>query len=150
MCNVRATLSHISLGDQLVASMSAASADLSSLEVLLRQAVSEGVRTALQSNRPSCVLMEPVMDVEVVVQDASAVGNVVADVANKRRGEIMQVGFSAADGSTIVQAFVPLENLVGYATQLRSLSSGRASFSMTFSRYKPCDEATQQRVLTSY
>ena len=78
-------------------------------------------------------LMEPIMELEVVVPD-QYLGDVVGDL-NSHRGEIQ--GINPRSDAQVVQAFVPLSETFGYATRLRSLTQGRALFTMQFSKYEP-------------
>ena len=77
-------------------------------------------------------LMEPIMELEVVVPD-QYLGDVVGDL-NSHRGEIQ--GINPRSDAQVVQAFVPLSETFGYATRLRSLTQGRALFTMQFSKYQ--------------
>jgi elongation factor G len=86
-------------------------------------------RTALKNARP--VLLEPIMKMEVVTPEEN-MGDIVGDL-NRRRGVIR--GMDDRAGSKVVKADVPLSEMFGYVTQLRTLSSGRASSSMEFSHY---------------
>jgi len=88
---------------------------------------------AFREALPKCtpVLLEPMMKLEVVTPEEN-MGDVVADV-NRRRG-IMK-GMDDRAGSKVVKADVPLSEMFGYVTQLRTITSGRASSSMEFSHY---------------
>jgi len=86
-------------------------------------------RAALKNARP--VLLEPIMKMEVVTPEEH-MGDIVGDL-NRRRGVIR--GMDDRAGSKVVKADVPLSEMFGYVTQLRTLSSGRASSSMEFSHY---------------
>ncbi|MFN5031436.1 MAG: elongation factor G [Flavobacteriia bacterium] len=86
-------------------------------------------RAALKNARP--VLLEPIMKMEVVTPEEN-MGDIVGDL-NRRRGVIR--GMDDRAGSKVVKADVPLSEMFGYVTQLRTLSSGRASSSMEFSHY---------------
>ncbi len=86
-------------------------------------------REALKKARP--VLLEPIMKIEVVTPEEN-MGDIVGDL-NRRRGVIR--GMDDRAGSKVVKADVPLSEMFGYVTQLRTLSSGRASSSMEFSHY---------------
>jgi elongation factor G len=85
--------------------------------------------------RASPVLLEPVMAVEVEMPD-DFLGHVMGDLSS-RRGSIQGMDEIAGDGGKRVRADVPLAEMFGYATALRSLTQGRATFSMEFSRYAP-------------
>ncbi|MEN9400101.1 MAG: elongation factor [Bacteroidota bacterium] len=86
-------------------------------------------RAALKNARP--ILLEPIMKMEVVTPEEN-MGDIVGDL-NRRRGVIR--GMDDRAGSKVVKADVPLSEMFGYVTQLRTLSSGRASSSMEFSHY---------------
>ena len=77
-------------------------------------------------------LLEPIMKVEVVTPD-DFMSNVVGDI-NRRRGKIM--GMEARPGAQVVNSEVPLGDMFGYATDLRSATQGRATFTMTFDHYE--------------
>ncbi|MBO4670447.1 MAG: elongation factor G [Bacteroidales bacterium] len=80
----------------------------------------------------SPVLLEPIMDLEVVTPE-EYMGEIVGDL-NRRRGQITAMD-SSANGARIIKAFVPLSEQFGYVTVLRTLSSGRATSTMTFDHY---------------
>jgi elongation factor G len=94
------------------------------------QAFTQGVRKA------GPVLLEPMMDVEVVVP-TEYVGDVIADI-NMRRGKVE--GMQQRADAQVVDARAPLADMFGYATALRSLTQGRAIYSMQFSRYSRVPE----------
>ncbi|MBR5189660.1 MAG: elongation factor G, partial [Paludibacteraceae bacterium] len=106
-------------------------------------------KNACAKARP--VLMEPIMKLEVVTPEES-MGDVIGDL-NKRRGQVEGME-SSRTGARIVKAKVPLSELFGYVTALRTITSGRATSSMEFSHYaevsssiaKPVVEAAQGRV----
>ncbi|WP_407572466.1 hypothetical protein [Deinococcus altitudinis] len=102
-----------------------------SSDMAFRTAAAEAFWLAL--TQAGSVLLEPVMQVEVTTPDTH-VGAVVGDLSS-RRGVVL--GMDARGNGQIVRAQVPLSEMFGYATRLRSLSQGRASFSMTFSGYQP-------------
>ena len=91
-------------------------------------------RMAFRHACPKChpVLMEPIMSLEVVTPE-DYMGDIVGDL-NRRRGQIVAM-HSTANGARIVKAFVPLSEQFGYVTVLRTLSSGRATSTMTFDHY---------------
>ena len=91
-------------------------------------------RMAFRHACPKChpVLLEPIMSLEVVTPE-DYMGDIVGDL-NRRRGQIMAMD-STANGARIVKAFVPLSEQFGYVTVLRTLSSGRATSTMTFDHY---------------
>ena len=91
-------------------------------------------RLAFRHAYPKCrpVLLEPIMSLEVVTPE-DYMGDIVGDL-NRRRGQIVAMD-SEATGARIVKAFVPLSEQFGYVTVLRTLSSGRATSTMTFDHY---------------
>ena len=91
-------------------------------------------RMAFRHGCPKChpVLLEPIMSLEVVTPE-DYMGDIVGDL-NRRRGQIVAMD-SEATGARIVKAFVPLAEQFGYVTVLRTLSSGRATSTMTFDHY---------------
>jgi elongation factor G len=92
-------------------------------------AASIGFREGIAKARP--VLLEPIMKVEVVTPEAF-MGDVMGDL-NSRRGMIH--GMEDAPSGKIVRAEVPLAQMFGYSTDLRSATQGRATYSMEFARY---------------
>ena len=83
--------------------------------------------------KASPVILEPIMSLEVVTPD-DFIGDVISDI-NRRRGRI---GGQEPRGNTqVIAASVPLAEMFGYATDLRSRSQGRATFTMQFSHYEP-------------
>src|SRR4051794_8786624 len=98
-------------------------------EIGSRAAAAEAFRRAVQAASPS--RLEPIMAVEVTVDD-EFLGAVIGDL-NQRRGQVQDVGSRGA--KRLVAARVPLRNMFGYSTRLRSLTEGRATFSMLFHAY---------------
>ncbi|MBL0215713.1 MAG: elongation factor G [Myxococcales bacterium] len=103
--------------------------DGSNGEIGARAAAAEAFRRAVQAATPS--RLEPIMAVEVTVDD-EFLGSVIGDL-NQRRGHVQDVGSRGA--KRLVAAHVPLRNMFGYSTRLRSLTEGRATFSMLFHAY---------------
>ncbi len=103
---------------------------------------------ALRDAAPRCepALLEPVMKLEVVAPE-EFVGVVTEDVSS-RRGRL--AGMEARAGAQVVSAFVPLAEMFGYATSLRSSTQGRASFTMQFSRYEPVPRSIAERMVHLY
>ncbi len=99
--------------------------DQLSFELCARMAFREAAKKA------SPVILEPIMKVEVTTPEEN-MGDVVGDL-NKRRGQIS--GMDSRNGASIVKAFVPLSEMFGYVTDLRTITSGRASSTMEFERY---------------
>jgi elongation factor G len=100
-----------------------------------RAAAAEAFRRAVQTAHPS--RLEPIMAVEVTVDD-EFLGAVIGDL-NQRRGQVQDVG--ARGAKRLVAALVPLRNMFGYSTRLRSLTEGRATFSMLFHAYDTLQSA---------
>ncbi|MGD9517940.1 MAG: elongation factor G [Armatimonadota bacterium] len=113
-----------------------------STELAFKAAVSQAFRQAYLDARPT--LLEPVMLVEVVTPEAH-MGDVVNDLVG-RRADIVEMQASAGNTQTIV-ALVPLANMFGYSTALRSLTQGRATYTMQPSRYDPVPEERQVEIL---
>lgn len=103
--------------------------DVDSSEIAFKIAGSMAVKAGILKADP--VLLEPIMRVEVTMPEEK-LGDVIGDL-NRRRGLVQ--GTDDTSQGTIVRAEVPLSEMFGYATSLRSLTSGRASYSMEFSRY---------------
>ena len=117
--------------------------EVDSSEMAFKTAGSMAVKEALQKAQP--VLLEPMMKVEVVTPD-EYLGDVMGDL-NGRRGRIE--GMELEKGVQTVHAFVPLSEMFGYATSLRSSTQGRANYSMEFDHYEPvpkniADELTKK------
>jgi len=104
-------------------------------EIGSRAAAAEAFRRAVQHATPS--RLEPIMAVEVTVDD-EFLGAVIGDL-NQRRGQVHDVG--ARGAKRLVVAHVPLRNMFGYSTRLRSLTEGRATFSMQFHAYDTLETA---------
>jgi elongation factor G len=100
-----------------------------------------GFREAARKAKP--VLLEPIMKIEVVTPD-QYMGDVTGDL-NRRRG--MLEGMDSRAGAQVIKAKVPLSEMFGYVTQLRSLSSGRASSTMEFSHYSPAPSGIAEEVI---
>ncbi len=98
-------------------------------------------REALPKAKP--VLLEPIMKVEVLTPEQN-MGDVVGDL-NKRRGQIE--GMDSRAGIQVVKAKVPLSEMFGYVTQLRTITSGRASSTMEFSHYAEAPKSTSEEVI---
>jgi elongation factor G len=90
-----------------------------------------------------CILLEPIMDAEVVTPE-DFLGDVLGDVT-ARRGKIL--GMENRLGQQTVGVRVPLERMFGYATDLRSLTQGRATFTMQFSNYEPAPHSLTEKVV---
>ena len=105
---------------------------------------------AIQAFKKACekakpVLLEPIMKIEVVTPEES-MGDVISDL-NKRRGQVEGME-SSRSGARIVKAKAPLAEMFGYVTSLRTITSGRATSTMTFSHYAEVSTAIAKQVLT--
>ncbi len=109
-------------------------------EIAARAAMREGATKA------GIKLLEPIMDVEVVTP-GDFVGNVIGDI-NSRRGQIRSQEMRG--NATVIRAFVPLANMFGYVSQLRSMSQGRASYTMQFAHYAEVPRAVAEEVRAKY
>ncbi|WP_207496303.1 elongation factor G [Aridibaculum aurantiacum] len=118
-------------------SFHAVDSDAMSFELCARA----GFRTAGKKAKP--VLLEPIMKVEVITPD-QYMGDVTGDL-NRRRG--MLEGMDSRGGAQVIKAKVPLSEMFGYVTQLRSLSSGRATSTMEFSHYNPAPNNVAEEVM---
>ena len=109
-------------------------------EIASRQAMREG------SNKAGVKLLEPIMDVEVVTP-GEFVGSIIGDL-NSRRGRIRTQEMRG--NATVVRAYVPLANMFGYVSQLRSLSQGRAPYTMQFAHYAEVPRNVADEVKAKY
>ena len=91
------------------------------------------------------VLLEPIMKVEVTTPE-DYMGDVIGDI-NSRRGRIES--FEDVNGSKLITGYVPLAEMFGYATDLRSKTQGRGSYSMFFSRYEQAPKSVQEKVISA-
>jgi elongation factor G len=114
--------------------------DVDSNEMAFKIAASMGFQDGCRKAGP--ILLEPIFDLEVVSPE-SYLGDVIGNL-NQRRGKIQEIGDRA--GAKIVTAQVPLAEMFGYATDLRNITSGRASFSMEFSHYEPVPKNIEEKV----
>ncbi len=105
-------------------------------EIAARAAFREGAQKA------GAQLLEPIMKVEVVTPE-DYVGDVIGDL-NSRRGQI--AGTEARGIATVINAMVPLASMFGYVNSLRSMSQGRAQYTMQFDHYEPVPTAVAQEI----
>jgi len=120
-------------------SFHAVDSDSMSFELCAKQ----GFREAARKAKP--VLLEPIMKVEVITPD-QYMGDVTGDL-NRRRG--MLEGMDSKAGAQVIKAKVPLSEMFGYVTQLRSMSSGRATSTMEFSHYAPAPNNIAEDVIAT-
>ena len=109
-------------------------------EIASRAAMREGLQKGYS------VLLEPVMKVEVVTPE-DYTGGVIGDL-NSRRGQIQ--GQDMRGNANIVNAMVPLANMFGYVNTLRSMSQGRATFTMQFDHYEEVPRGEAEKVVAKY
>ena len=115
--------------------------EVDSSEMAFKIAASLGFKEACRKAKP--VLLEPVMDVEVVTPE-EYMGAVVGDL-NSRRGRI--VSMEARGTSQVIRANVPLGQMFGYVTDLRSMTQGRATSTMQFARYEEVPAAIAEEIM---
>ncbi len=115
--------------------------DVDSSEMAFKTAGSMAFQAAMEKANP--VLLEPVMRVEISTPE-EFFGDALGDI-NKRRGQIIDQEERA--NLKVIRALVPLANTFGYATDLRSLTQGRASYSMEFDRYEEVPRSESERIL---
>lgn len=115
--------------------------EVDSSEIAFRMAASFAFKEAARKAAP--ILLEPIMDVEVITPEEH-MGDVIGDI-NSRRGRIDKLESRAT--STIIHAHVPLAEMFGYATALRSLSRGRASYSMEPLNFQKVPENIVARIM---
>jgi elongation factor G len=115
--------------------------EVDSSEMAFKIAGSMAIKEAAKKAKP--VLLEPIMAVEVVVPE-EYMGDVIGDL-NSRRGRIE--GMELRGTSQIIKASVPLSEMFGYATDLRSRTQGRGSFTMHFGRYEELPAALAEEII---
>lgn len=116
--------------------------EVDSSEMAFKIAGSIALKEGVQKAGP--ILLEPMMALESVVPE-EYVGDVVGDISS-RRGQIEGMD-PRSGGVTAVRGHVPLSEMFGYATALRSMTSGRGTFSMQFSHYSPVNQAVAEKIL---
>ena len=117
--------------------------EVDSSEMAFHIAGSMAFKEAMQKASP--VLLEPIMRVEVTTPE-DYMGDVIGDI-NSRRGRIE--GMEDIGGGKMIRGYVPLAEMFGYATDLRSRTQGRGNYSMFFDRYEPVPKSVQEKVLSS-
>ncbi len=115
--------------------------DVDSSEIAFKVATYKAFKDAFMKANPA--LLEPIMSVEIVTPE-DYVGTVMGDLSG-RRGIIL--GQTARGNATAIQAKVPLSEMFGYATDLRSNSQGRAAYSMEFSNYEKVPEGLSRKII---
>jgi elongation factor G len=117
--------------------------DVDSSEMAFKIAASLSFKEGMRKADP--VLLEPIMKVEVETPE-DYTGDVIGDL-NARRGRIL--GMEAHAGGQVINAEVPLAQMFGYATELRSMSKGRATYSMEFECYREVPKSVQEQIVAS-
>jgi len=117
--------------------------EVDSSEMAFKIAGSMAFKEAMQKANP--VLLEPIMRVEITVPE-DYMGDVIGDISS-RRGRIE--GTEDINGTKLIRGFVPLSEMFGYTTTLRSKTQGRGAFSMFFSTYEPVPKNVQEKVLSN-
>ncbi|EOS75921.1 elongation factor G [Lachnospiraceae bacterium 10-1] len=117
--------------------------EVDSSEMAFHIAGSMAFKDAMQKASP--ILLEPIMKVEVTMPE-DYMGDVIGDI-NSRRGRIE--GMDDIGGGKMVRAFVPLSEMFGYSTDLRSKTQGRGNYSMFFEKYEPVPKNVQEKVLAA-
>ena len=105
-------------------------------EIAARAAYREGIAKA------NPIILEPIMKVEIVTPE-DYMGDIIGDI-NSRRGQVQNL--SDRDGTKVIDALVPLSSMFGYVNSLRSLSQGRAQFTMIFDRYEPVPQFIAEEI----
>ena len=114
---------------------------MDSSEIAFKIAGSYALRDGILKAEP--VLLEPLMKIEVTVPE-EYMGDVISDL-NARRGDIYSM--EPKSGAEIIKADVPLSEMFGYATDLRSLTQGRGTYIMQFDRYSEVPKNIAQRII---
>ena len=117
--------------------------EVDSSELAFHIAGSMAFKEAMQKANP--VLLEPIMKVEVTMPE-EYMGDVIGDI-NSRRGRIE--GMDDIGGGKMIRGFVPLAEMFGYATDLRSRTQGRGNYSMFFEKYEQVPKSVQEKVLAA-
>ena len=115
--------------------------DVDSSEMAFKIAGSMAFKEAMQ--KAGAIILEPIMRVEVTTPE-DYMGDVIGDI-NSRRGRIE--GMDDVGGGKIIRAFVPLAEMFGYSTDLRSRTQGRGNYSMFFNSYEPVPKSVQEKII---
>ncbi|MCI8576273.1 MAG: elongation factor G [Lachnospiraceae bacterium] len=118
--------------------------EVDSNEMAFKIAGSMAFKEAMQ--KAGSILLEPIMKVEVTMPE-DYMGDVIGDI-NSRRGRIE--GMDDLGGGKIVRAFVPLSEMFGYSTDLRSRTQGRGNYSMFFEKYEPVPKSVQDKIISEH
>jgi len=115
--------------------------DVDSSDMAFMIAGTMGYKEAARRAKP--IMLEPIMDVEVVTPD-DYLGSVVGDI-NSRRGQVQ--GTEQRGPNQVVNAMVPLSEMFGYSTDLRSSTQGRATYTMQFDSYQQAPGNVQEEIV---
>ncbi len=118
--------------------------DVDSSEIAFKVAGSMALKEAIKNAGP--VLLEPVSDLEVIVPEEYT-GDIIGNITS-RRGKIL--GLNPRPDAQVISAIVPLRDMFGYATELRSLSQGRAVYSMEFKSYLPMPQDLATKLIENF
>ncbi|HXG51029.1 MAG TPA: elongation factor G [candidate division Zixibacteria bacterium] len=118
--------------------------EVDSSEIAFKIAGSIAFKEAVRKASP--ILLEPIMSVEVVVPE-EFMGEVIGDL-NSRRGKVL--GFESRPAAQAIDARVPLAQMFGYATDLRSMTQGRATYTMQFSHYEPVPSSVAEGIIAKF
>ena len=121
--------------------------DVDSSDMAFQIAGSMAFKDAVNKAKP--VLLEPVMKVEVVVPDTN-MGDVIGDLQGRRRGILEGMNPDPAGGLQIINCLVPLSEMFGYATELRSMTQGRGTFSMEFAKYMEVPKNIAEGIMQAF
>ena len=117
--------------------------EVDSSEMAFHIAGSMAFKDAMRKGNP--VLLEPIMKVEVTMPE-EYMGDIIGDI-NSRRGRIE--GMEDIGGGKLVKAYVPLAEMFGYSTDLRSRTQGRGNYSMFFEKYEPVPKSVQEKIISA-
>ncbi len=117
--------------------------DVDSSEMAFKLAASMGFKQACRSAAAGAVILEPIMKVEIETPE-DYMGDVIGD-CNKRRGQVVSMDDRA--GIKLVTAMIPLSEMFGYSTDLRSMSQGRATYSMIFDNYSEVPKNVSEEII---
>ena len=116
-----------------------------SSEIAFSNAARIAFREAVKRANPT--LLEPIMEIEVIAPE-DYLGKVMGDL-NARRAQILQTDMHAKSGIQVIKAYVPLAEMFGYVKTLRSLTQGRATYSMEFAHYNCVPQSIAQEIISS-
>ena len=117
--------------------------EVDSSEIAFKIAASTAMQEATKRAKP--ILLEPIMKVEIIMPD-NCMGEVTGDLAS-RRGQILSINDRSPLNLKVVDSRVPLSEMFGYATSVRSLTEGRGTFNMEFDHYEPVPNNVAQLII---